>query len=315
MTNRLDLKFGFDCNNRCVFCVQGDKRLHEGPKTTAELDALLRERRAQCDGVVFTGGEVTLRKDLLPMVDLAHKLGYRSIQIQTNGRMLSYQPYVDALIKAGATEFAPAIHGAQAETHDALTGAKGAFEQTCKGIQNVRRRGGFVIMNSVIVQQNYQQLPDTARLFVKLGVQQFQFAFVHALGSAEKNFPEVVPRYGELLPYLHEALRIGEEAGCRVMTEAVPFCLMNGMERFVAERIMPHTQIVDGHREIPSYEDYRWAEGKLRGPPCEACTWNQRCEGPWREYPQRFGWEEFTPRRDDPDVVLAAQPPQRGTRA
>ncbi len=310
--NRLDLKFGFDCNNRCVFCVQGDKRETERRKTTEELEAALREKRATCQGVVFTGGEVTLRKDLLPMVELARQLGYQSIQIQTNGRMLSYAPYVDKLLAAGATEFAPAIHGPDAATHDALVRAKGAFVQTVRGIEHARRRGARVVLNSVIVQQNYKQLPDTARLFVHLGVQQYQFAFVHALGTAEQYFPQVVPRYQELAPYLHEALLIGEAAGLRVMTEAVPFCWMRGFERFVAERIMPETAIVDGDHEIESYADYRWNEGKAHGPPCDQCQWPKACEGPWREYPARFGWDEFKARDDDPALVLEAQPPQIG---
>lgn len=310
--SRLDLKFGFECNNRCVFCVQGDKRFSEQAKDTGELETALREMRATCDSVVFTGGEVTLRKDLVPMVKLARRLGYRSVQIQTNGRMLSYAPYVEALIQAGATEFAPAIHGPDAAIHDALVRAKGAFSQVLRGVEHLRRHNARVVMNSVIVQQNYDKLPAMARLFVAMGVQQFQFAFVHALGTAEQNFAEVVPRYDALAPFLREALLIGEAAGVRVMTEAVPFCRMQGLERFVAERIMPETAILDGDHVIDSYSDYRWNEGKLHGPPCEACTWNTRCEGPWREYPQRFGWDEFRSRTDDAEAVLAAQPPQRG---
>ena len=305
---RLDLKFSFQCNNRCVFCVQGDKREYEPDKPTEELREILHEKRATCESVVFTGGEVTLREDLLEMVAEAKTLGYRSIQIQTNGRRLSYAPYVEALVEAGVTEFAPAIHGADARTHDKLTRAKGAFKQTLQGIVNARSRGARVVMNSVIVQQNYRQLPAMTRLFARLRVQQSQFAFVHALGTAEQFFAHVVPRYGNLLPFLHEALHIGEGAGMRMMTEAVPFCLMPGRERFVAERIMPSTAIVDGNRRIDNYADYRWNEGKLRGPPCETCTWRENCEGPWREYPERFGWDEFKLRTDDPDLVLAAQP-------
>jgi MoaA/NifB/PqqE/SkfB family radical SAM enzyme len=131
-------------------------------------------------------------------VGLARELGYRSIQIQTNGRMLSYAPFVDALLRAGATEFAPALHGADAATHDGLVRARGAFDQVLKGLAHLSRRGVRVVMNSVILQQNTEQLPAMARLFVGLGVQQFQFAFVHALGTAAQHFSWVVPRYSVL---------------------------------------------------------------------------------------------------------------------
>ncbi|MCP4805201.1 MAG: radical SAM protein [Proteobacteria bacterium] len=295
---RLDLKVGFSCNSRCVFCVQGDKRSRVEPRTTAQLLATLEEKRSLCHEVVFTGGEVTLRNDLPSLVRAAVELGYERIQVQTNGRLLSRMELVDGLLDAGVTEFSPALHGANSATHDGLTNARGSFRQTVRGIANLRRRGALVCLNSVIVKQNAGQLAEMARLFVQLDVSQFQFAFVHALGSAGTHFESVVPRYRDIQQQLHQALAIGQAAGVRCMTEAVPLCWMKEWEEFVAERIMPDLALVEPDREVPSYTDYRLRLGKAHGPPCEDCTWSHRCEGPWREYPERFGWEEFVGRRD-----------------
>lgn len=305
-TARLDLKLTFQCNNRCVFCVQGDKREHEPDRSFEQARDEITARRATCDGIVFTGGEVTLRPDLPELVRHARELGYRSIQIQSNGRRMSYLPYLDALLDAGVNEIAPAVHGATSATHDALTRARGSFVQTIKGISHARSSGARVILNSVIVRQNQAELVAMVRLFGKLGVAQSQFAFVHALGTAADRFDEVVPRYHELAPALHEALLLGESLGMRMMTEAVPYCLMRGLERFVAEQHMPETAILDGGRIIESYADYRWAEGKLQGPPCQRCSHRALCEGPWREYPERFGWAEFEPRTDPPGATARA---------
>ena len=46
---------------------------------------------------------------------------------------------------------------------------------------------------------------------------------------------------------------------------------------------------------VPDYTEARRNEGKIKGPPCEACAWRDQCEGPWREYPEHFGWDEFRP--------------------
>ncbi len=302
---RLDLKMGFSCNCRCIFCVQGDKRARVRASTTEQLRDLLVHRREHCDEVVFTGGEVTLRGDLVSLVQLAAELGYVTIQVQTNGRLLSREALVDALIDAGVTEFSPALHGPDSATHDGLTSATGSFRQTVRGIVNLRRRGARVVLNSVIVQRNAAQLADMAALFVRLDVHQFQLAFVHALGSAARNFETVVPRYRDIEQQLHRALAVGRDGGVRCMTEAVPLCFMVGWEGFVAERIMPDLRIVEPDREVPSYRAYRHQLGKAHGPPCEQCTWKQRCEGPWSEYPERFGWEEFIPRRDPPPELTS----------
>ena len=295
MLARVDIKTGFACNNRCLFCVQGDKRERHADRTTDELRAILQEAREAADGVVFTGGEVTLRPDLFDLVDWARTLGFSVIQIQTNGRRLAYMDYVAGLIRAGATEFSPAVHGPDAAVHDALTQAPGSFRQTVQGIRNVTRLGRPVLINSVITRANFRLLPEMAALFVELGVAQFQFAFVHALGSAGEHFEEVVPRLSEVRPYALAGLERGIDAGVRCMTEAIPLCFLPGLQHCAAEWLIPRTRIYDVSHVVDDYTDYRLTEGKAKGEPCGRCALDDVCEGPWKEYPERFGWGEFEP--------------------
>lgn len=295
LMDRIDLKTGFSCNNRCIFCVQGKKRDIHRNKTTEELEELLQEGRTRAASVVLTGGEVTIRHDLPHLVAYAKKLGYEVIQIQTNARMFAYTAFAQRIIDAGVTEVSPAIHGPTAEVHDALTCSSGSFDQTVRGTRVLVKAGIPILMNSVITRQNFRLLPETARLFVSLRVRQFQLAFVHALGTAGENFDEVVPRYSEIAPFVHEALDIGISAGITVMTEAIPYCFMRGYEQYVAERIIPDTTIYDAESTLENYTTYRLTEGKLKGPPCESCRMSAECEGPWREYPEHFGWDELDP--------------------
>ena len=66
---RLDLKVGFACNNRCVFCAQGDKREQLPAVNGRLLLAELLSARAKADSVVFTGGEPTIHKRLVSLVN------------------------------------------------------------------------------------------------------------------------------------------------------------------------------------------------------------------------------------------------------
>jgi MoaA/NifB/PqqE/SkfB family radical SAM enzyme len=295
---RLDLKVGYRCNNRCVFCVQGDKRERFVDRTTAELRELLETNRGGSDGVVLTGGEVTIRPDVVELVAYASELGYRTIQVQTNGRRLSYLPFVKALVRAGVTEIAPALHGSTPAMHDALVRAPGAFAQVVAGIRNCRGLGLPVITNTVVVNDNYRDLPAIAELLARLGVQQMQLAYVHPAGSAEQDFEHVVARFSDAMPFVYEALRAAESAGLPAVTEAIPYCFMRGFERHVIEDYIPQTRIVEAGMTIDDYTAYRWDEGKAKGPPCAECTWANRCEGPWHEYPREYGWAEFKPRTD-----------------
>jgi MoaA/NifB/PqqE/SkfB family radical SAM enzyme len=292
---RVDLKLGFACNNRCRFCVQGDKRSRYPELSTQEAKKRLAAARSHSDEVVFTGGEVTIRKDLVDLVAYAKELGFRLIQIQSNGRMLAYGKLVDALVQAGATEFSPALHGHRPELHDYLTRSKGSFEQTLEGLKNLANRRLPVITNTVLTRSNYRHLEPLAELLVENGVTQYQFAFVHALGSAKDDFFNVVPRMELLAPYLMQGLEVGRRAGVRCTTEAIPPCILPGYEEHLAEWVLPDARIYDAKSILESYARYRLNEGKAKGPRCSSCGWNAVCEGPWREYPDHFGWEEFVP--------------------
>jgi MoaA/NifB/PqqE/SkfB family radical SAM enzyme len=295
---RVDLKVGFSCNNSCRFCVQGHKRGRFPDKTTAELKAALEEARSSAQGVVFTGGEVTLRRDLLELLAFARELGFSRIQVQSNCRLLAYPDFCRRVVEAGANEFSPALHGHVAPLHDYLTRAPGSFAQTVQAIRNLRALGQTVITNSVICRSNFRHLEQLAALLLSLGVRQYQFAFVHALGTAAENFEAMVPRVSLVAPHLRRALELGAASGALAFCEAVPYCHLEGVEWAASERIIPQTRIVDADFVLEDYTRFRLEEGKAKGPGCGACTWNGVCEGPWREYPQRYGWAEFVPRTD-----------------
>jgi MoaA/NifB/PqqE/SkfB family radical SAM enzyme len=294
---RIDVKVGFACNNKCLFCVQGRKRERFGRRSYEELAGFLAEGRAQHRGVVFTGGEPTLHPDLVKLAARARELGYSSIQVQSNGRMFAYRKLCEELVAAGVNEFSPALHGHRPECHDHLTTVAGSFEQTVQGIRNLKALGQRVITNSVITRSNFRHLVELARLLVRLGVDQYQLAFVHPVGSAgmEANFASIVPRFELIMPHVQAALEVGDREGRRSMTEAIPYCCMQGYERFIGEKIMPPTRIFDAEGVIEDYRDYRLVEGKAKGEPCRECSLSAQCEGPWREYPERYGWGEFRP--------------------
>ncbi|NUN14348.1 MAG: radical SAM protein [Myxococcales bacterium] len=297
-TARLDIKVGFSCNNRCSFCVQGDKRLTIPDRNTNEIREILTTRRNRFTGVVFTGGEVTIRADLVDLVVFAKSIGYETIQIQTNGRRLSYLPYLRRLKEAGVTEIAPALHGSTPALHDSLVRSRNAFVQTVLGIRHSVAMGLPVITNSVVVNDNVTDLPALAKLLCNLGVRQIQLAFVHPEGTAKTHFNAVVPTFSFAMPYVKQALQIAQSAGVRAFTEAIPYCFMGGFEQHVVESYIPETCVVDKPETIESYTDYRWSLGKVHGECCRQCTHASICEGPWREYPEVHGWGEFIPRTD-----------------
>lgn len=289
---------GFTCNNNCRFCVTAAKRV-SGDKETSLVKSEIEEAYAKgARELVLTGGECTIRKDIIDLVSFAKKQGFLIIQIQTNGRRFSDVEFCKSIVCAGMNEFSPALHGHSAELHDFLTRRSGSFRQTVLGIYNIRKltRSRITILtNTVITKYNYKFLPEIANLLIKLKVHQYQFAFVHAMGNAFKNFRQVVPRKTDVIPYVKEGLEAGLKNNLRVMAEAIPLCFMQGYEQCVSEFHMPSTDIWERGYTVKKFECVRKNEAKIRFSQCKPCKHFLICEGPWKEYPKFYGSREFRP--------------------
>jgi len=293
---RTDLKISFQCNNRCLFCVQGDKRDRCAPKSMQQIEEELNKGRISgSNELLITGGEPSINKDIFSIIRMAKKTGYKSIQLQTNGRLLRYRDFCKELADSGLTEVCPSLHGSSAEIHDFLTSSPGAFKETVTGILNAAKIGLRVSVNTVITKPNQQDLPRIAKLLCALGIKHFQFSFVHICGNALKNSKWLIGKYSVIMPFVHKALDIGIMNNVICLTEAIPYCFMKGYEPYVAERVISDMRIFDADQEVPEYGDYRLSYGKMKGKNCKKCAYCDICEGPWSEYPKIFGWEEFIP--------------------
>lgn len=293
---RVDIKIGFGCNNHCKFCVQGDKRNFCIAKDKKEIIDSLKEAYSKGKRqAIFTGGEPSLHPNFLEIIKIAREMGYELIQIQTNGRIFVYKDFCIKTIRAGANQFAPALHGHNAKIHDFLTSSPGSFAQTVQGIKNLKSLNQFVTTNTVVTTKNYRFLPQIAQLLVNLDVDRFQFAFVHIHGTAKENQSWIVPKKSKVMPYIKKGLDIGINADKWVTTEAIPYCLMQGYEGHISEIDIPKPMTFDAGFKVEDYASYRKNEAKSKGPNCLKCKYNKICEGPWKEYPEIFGWDEFRP--------------------
>lgn len=294
MNNRLVIRLGLTCNNRCKFCVFGKERKKFPDRTEKQIKKIL-NYNCNYKSVVFTGGEPCLRKDLINLVKYAKSLGFKEIQIQSNGRMFTYIGICQELLKAGANEFALAIHGHNSKVHDYLTSVEGSFEQTIKGIKNLKDLEQYVITNTVITKTNYKYIPKIAKMLVDLDIAHFQFSFIHIIGRAWENKGWLVATKSGVISYVREGLDIGLNAGKRVTTEAIPYCLMRDYEDCVIEKFIPKSKVFELDTTIEDLEKCRLREKKAKRKNCILCKYYRTCEGPWKEYPELFGWDEFIP--------------------
>lgn len=295
-----EIKLGFDCNNHCVFCIQGDRRLKEPDLSMEEIKERLEEgKKAGIVSVVLTGGEPTFRPDvLLRTVEFAKGAGYETIEIQSNGVRFGSEDYCKKIAKAGATKISLSIHGSCAEEHDALTCNPGSWKKAMEGLDNFKRLGCRLKTNSVIAKSNYKSLPKIVSLLADTGVNEIQLSFINpvSLNDDEETIRGLVPEISKVASHIEKALRVSMEKKANTKVAAVPYCVVKSEYR---EHISPETVPVP-HESIKRLEvrDYGFPneiEGKFKKKECAECRHFGHCDGLWAKYENVFGSDEINP--------------------
>ena len=169
------------CNQKCLHCYAAGQPMGESRElTTAEWkDVLARLRAANIPQVMFTGGEPTLRGDLVELVDAAQWFVTR---LNTNGRLLTPQ-LCRALAEASLDSVQVTLYAADAEAHNALVGAPG-FDETVRGIRNAVDAGLIVSVNTPLCSLN-RDYAATLRFAAALGVRYATCSGLIPSGGAE----------------------------------------------------------------------------------------------------------------------------------
>lgn len=138
------VKLTDNCNSKCVTCDYW-KSHHDGELTADEFMSVLTQLRAiGVEEVMFTGGEPTMRAELIPVIQKTAQLGFSMIGLTSNGLSLP-GPKLDQLLAAGLTQIVLSLEGL--DSHDEIRGVPGNTRKVLAILDHLseRRRSGASI--------------------------------------------------------------------------------------------------------------------------------------------------------------------------
>ncbi len=269
------------CNCNCKFCVLGDKKGLLKDLENKAIKKALNKFNKQCSEVSFTGGEPTLRPDILELIRYARQLGYK-VTVNSNGRLYAYKDFCKKMAAAGVNVFGISFHSHNERLHDTLVRVNGSFKQVVSGIKNLVSLGQYVKPNIVINKYNFRALPQIAKLLCKFGVKSCQFIFERKplLAPDEKNHSDFdKAKLKDMLRALKRAIDIGTEAKVEVQLKFIPYCYIRGYEKHVTRYMFPGRDRVI-HPEI---NNLYFNLGELvrfwKNDVCRDCRYGSLCEG------------------------------------
>ena len=290
----VELTPSYRCNNACLGCFTNDPDAGAEMSDREALDALTAGRRDGAAGLWLGGGEPTLSRSTLRLAHAARRLGYARVKLQTNGMMLAYPEYAQRCRDAGVTEVAFSIKGAHAATHDRLARTEGCFDLMRRGIANCRALGMDLEGDILLYRSNARELPDIVGDHIPLGLKRFRAWMLTATDPCARD---EAPRFGDVTPHLPIALaRLPPDAPPDALRSlhTPPCTLPAGCERarFFAPDLALRVVNPDGRAFM--LEDSPM-EGGAFLPGCAGCALRSRCNGPRKDYLDRFGPEAFVP--------------------
>ncbi|AAK40692.1 GTP 3',8-cyclase MoaA [Saccharolobus solfataricus] len=177
------------CNFECFFChmegEEGDNYL------LSKEDILLVAKVARKFGinsVKLTGGEPTLRRDLVEIVRGLKQLGYEDVSMTTNGFLL--KDLAHKLKLAGLDRINISLHAVSRDTFKKITGVD-AFDRVIEGIKSAIDVGLVPVkLNFVVNRRNREEAFKFIELSQNLGVNEIHLIELHPVGLGKLAFKE-----------------------------------------------------------------------------------------------------------------------------
>jgi radical SAM protein with 4Fe4S-binding SPASM domain len=208
---RIDLALTYRCNNNCYFCYTGGPQQVKELSTSQWKTILDKIWKSGIPQVVFTGGEPTLRDDLIELVDHAQQFVTGLI---TNGRKLT--GLARDLRRVSLDYAQVSLESADAEIHDRMVGLSGAWQETTDGIRKAVSSGLEVITNTTLTKDNLYAFPDLIKIGPSMGLKVMACNTLICSGRGTCSKQQQGLTMPELKDGLTKALEAASKAGIRL---------------------------------------------------------------------------------------------------
>jgi MoaA/NifB/PqqE/SkfB family radical SAM enzyme len=298
-----DIMLGYVCNVECRFCSQElDWRKDDWLPLASARERIFAAYQRGCRLLNILGGEATIYPDILPLVTFARKVGYRTIQFETNGLRLADPAFAERLVRAGLTRVSFSIHASSAALHDKLVQKEGAFVRLCAAIELMRPLGVAVRVALVVNRLNCGDLEEYCRYFLQeMKVLEFQFIYPLYTGDFISHREEMAVPLKAAAEAIEKAFRFLERSDSRTRAIAhnVPPCLLpsrfdriGDWQDVGMEVLKPDGREYRDTARLPLY-------GKVFVDACARCSMRGSCVGVDPAYLRHWGEGEFKPLSGD----------------
>ncbi|ADO73899.1 Radical SAM domain protein [Stigmatella aurantiaca DW4/3-1] len=253
------------CDNYCLMCSQ-PPRPHDDSWLLEELMELIPLISPETRELGITGGEPgLLGEGLLRLVEgLKTHLPMTAVHMLSNGRRFSEEGFAQGLGQVRHPDLMVGIplYSDLPEEHDHVVQARGAYDDTVRGILNLKRAGVRVELRVVIHAFTYERLPELARFIARnlLFVDHVALMGLELMGFAKTNLLKLWVDPLDYQESLRASVRILDRAGVSTSLYNHPLC------------VLPTDLHPFARKSISDWKNVYFRE-------CEGCSLREACGG------------------------------------
>jgi radical SAM protein len=199
------------CLLACRHCrAKAQKRALPGELTTEEGEALLKDIAdfsSPRPVVVFTGGDLLMRRDIFQLIERAHELGLHTAVSPAATELLD-RAAMERFAALGVHGLSLSLDGMEV-THDRIRGVAGTFRRTLSALREGLEVGLAVQVNTVVMRSTARELADVASLLLRERIPVWEVFFLVPTGRASQE--EALNPYEteDVAQFLPEVTRYG----------------------------------------------------------------------------------------------------------
>lgn len=253
------------CNHYCLMCSQPPKRADDS-WLLDEIEALIPLIPKETREIGFTGGEPTLNRErFLRILGLTQSyLPRTAIHVLSNGRSFADANFAAAYAQLKHHDLMVGIplYSDDPVRHDYIVQAQGAFDETVRGILNLKRMGQRVEIRIVLHKQSLPRLQHLCEFVARnlLFVDHVALMGLEMMGFTRANLDDLWIDPADYRDQLSEAVAILTRYHLNVSIYNHQLCLVN-------DDILPYYR--------KSISDWK----NEYAPECQVCARQHECGG------------------------------------
>lgn len=155
------------CNLACKMCSRWKER-ERGVSYDRVLSLLEEARSLGATGFHPFGAEIFTREDTLDILSYAENIGFRKINVTSNGNLLLDKQRIERLATLRTLCLSISLDGPR-EIHDGLRG-RGVYDKAVEALRELKKRGVITSIASIIMRQTLDRLTEIVDLAAYLGI-------------------------------------------------------------------------------------------------------------------------------------------------